>query len=91
MDVAKRLKEWRLANNLTQAQAAAKVGSAHPSWSEWEYGKKRPSPAKAFALEEVTGIPAREWFMDPPHAHAEPAAASEQEAPAPHEPATEAP
>lgn len=62
----------------------------------WRFrtGERVPNVETAGRLHALTGgiVPADGWVREScPPAHAEPAAAPEQEAPAPHEPAIEAP
>lgn len=83
-----RFKEWRESRALTQAQVADLLGVRQSRVSEWESGRTQPRVRMAVAIARVTGgeVPVELWADA-----TEPAASSEQEAPAPHEPATEAP
>ena len=50
------LKILRVMANLTQAEAAAKVGVTQAALSDWENGKYRPSPAAISKLAEVYNV-----------------------------------
>lgn len=47
------LKILRVMANLTQAEAAAKVGVTQAALSDWENGKYKPSPAAITKLAET--------------------------------------
>lgn len=47
------LKILRVMANLTQAEAAAKVGVTQAALSDWENGKYKPSPAAITKLAEA--------------------------------------
>lgn len=52
----KRCKDLRTRSKLTQAAAAAKVGTVLRSWQNWEYGRTRPNAAAARAIELAFGV-----------------------------------
>lgn len=56
------LKQWRAANNMTQAGLAAKVGTTVTSIWRIENGLQTPSPKLAQRLQDETGIPAWEFL-----------------------------
>ena len=49
-----KLRDWRLAAGLSQAEFADKIGTSVPSVSRIEAGDQWPSPALMRAIEEVT-------------------------------------
>ncbi|RIV87481.1 helix-turn-helix domain-containing protein [Aurantiacibacter zhengii] len=49
------LKEWRLANNLTLAQAAQRVGTSRQVWFDWEGRRRIPSATFMPRIKHVTG------------------------------------
>lgn len=49
--------EWRKRLNLTQDEAAAKIGIKQPSYSRYEDGTSWPRPSKLPEIEKITGIP----------------------------------
>lgn len=49
-----RLKAWRESKNLTQTDAAARIGITQGSWAAWESGLKRPSIEMLVQIEELT-------------------------------------
>lgn len=59
------LKEWRLAEGLTQTQAAELVESSAAGWCGWENGGI-PKLALAFLIERVTkgAVPVAAWAVD---------------------------
>lgn len=48
------LREWRNSKDLTQAQAAKKVGVRAATWCDWEKGNKEPKTDHAQDLEKLT-------------------------------------
>lgn len=58
-----RLREWREAQGLSQAQAAARIGAKQGTWAPWESGKKCPSVGRANQLAELTAgaVPVSGW------------------------------
>lgn len=62
-DNSTRLYEWRWAQQLTQAEAAERLGTVQGVWSPWERGSKIPGLDNALALEELTGgeVRASDW------------------------------
>lgn len=48
------IREWRLANNLTQSSLAKNAGLATPYISQIETGSRRPSPEAAKRIEAAT-------------------------------------
>ena len=51
------LREWRLAKDLTQAEAAQKFGATQSAWYKWEAGIQYPRRAMMRKLAERTGVP----------------------------------
>ena len=49
------LRAWRVAQGLSLAQAADKVGTTRQVWHNWETGKRRPRPRYMARLRQVTG------------------------------------
>lgn len=58
-----RLREWREAAGLTQADAAEKIGAEQGTWGPWEKDKKRPSVDYACAIDRLTvgAVPVSGW------------------------------
>lgn len=58
-----RLREWRLARNLTQAEAARELGVSQPTLSDYERGVKQPRIALALRIAERTAgnVPVESW------------------------------
>ena len=54
-NIAERIKAQRLANRLTQAALAEKVGVAQPTVGAWETGRLHPNQERIRALEKVIG------------------------------------
>jgi transcriptional regulator with XRE-family HTH domain len=53
------LKKFRESEDLTQQEAAAKVGVAREMWACWETGARKISPSKLPLVAEITKIPKR--------------------------------
>lgn len=51
------LVEYRRANNLSQTEAAHKLGVSQSYWSKVELGMRCPRPALAARLMRETGVP----------------------------------
>ena len=49
-----KLRNWRRNNDLTQSQAAAKVGVGRRAWHQWEQGATVPGPAVMIELVALT-------------------------------------
>lgn len=52
----KTIREWREAAGLSQFQLAVRAGVVVQSISNWEVGRKRPSPARLQRLAEALGV-----------------------------------
>lgn len=50
------VREWRLANGLTQTKLAHLVGVSHISVGNWEKGRFEPTPRKLQALAAALGV-----------------------------------
>lgn len=59
------LKEWRTRAELSRADLAQRVGVSDVSIWRIEEGKQTPSLRVAAKLEQITGIPAREFIGGP--------------------------
>lgn len=55
------LHDYMQANGLRDAELAEKLGVSRPFVSRLRRGKRKPSLAVAVKLEELTGIPARQF------------------------------
>lgn len=60
-DPGRLLRRWRERNNLSQRALSVKLDISSTEVSAYETGLKRPGLDRAFAIEDVTGIPARAW------------------------------
>jgi transcriptional regulator with XRE-family HTH domain len=62
MGQATALADWRIEQNLTQAEAAEKIGVSRAAWQAWEGGVP-PGLGNALALEKLTegAVTAAEW------------------------------
>jgi len=58
------LQEWRKRAKRTLADLAAQCGTSEASMSRIERGAQTPSLPIAVKLEEITGIPAREFLPE---------------------------
>lgn len=60
-----RMKAWRKAQvpEISQENAAKRIGAAQKSWSEWETGEKAPDLGHVIDLERLTegAVPAIGW------------------------------
>ena len=56
MSIAKRLKQARLAANMTQEGVAEKVGVSRQTMSNWENGKSYPDIASVITLSDIYGL-----------------------------------
>lgn len=56
------LKEWRKRAKINLADLASRCGVSEGSMSRIERGEQTPSLPIAVKLEEITGIPAREFL-----------------------------
>lgn len=58
------LREWRISKGLTQAQCAAMVDVAQPTWNAWENNVRNPHIEFAVKIEDITGgfVPVRAWL-----------------------------
>ena len=50
------LKDYRTAEQISQAEAAARVGITQAEWSRFENGTRRPQPDLAERIAKVTGV-----------------------------------
>lgn len=50
------LYQWRVTQDLSQAEAAEKIGVSDMAWSRWERGKACPVGTSLLALMRLTGI-----------------------------------
>jgi transcriptional regulator with XRE-family HTH domain len=57
-------------SELTQRQAAERVGVSQPAWRAWETGEDIPRIDNVIRIAEVTGIPVSAWASPPPAAPA---------------------
>ncbi len=57
-------------SELTQRQAAERVGVSQPAWRAWETGDDVPRIDNVIRIAEVTGIPVSAWASPPPAAPA---------------------
>ena len=48
------LKAWRAQAGKTVVACAASVGVTHPTWLDWENGRKSPNNENAFKLQRLT-------------------------------------
>lgn len=58
------LKIWREQNDLTIAQAAAKLGVAYGTWWRWEEGSRKPGLRAVINLTALTHIPQKQLRPD---------------------------
>lgn len=56
MNIGEKLKQARLADNLTQEEVAGKVGVSRQTMSNWENGKSYPDIASLIILSDVYGM-----------------------------------
>lgn len=65
-----RLRAWRDAQEpwVSQQALAEKLGVFQTTISHYERGSLLPGLQEAFAIEALTGIPARSWLQPDPHA-----------------------
>jgi ribosome-binding protein aMBF1 (putative translation factor) len=61
VNAPEQIKKWRETNDLSQKDAAQRVGCPPSSWCEWEHGDKCPDLDNAATLEDVTGVSMRSW------------------------------
>ena len=54
--IGKTMKEYRLAQHLTQKELAAKIGATHASISFWENGVNIPNVRDCWKIADVFGI-----------------------------------
>lgn len=66
--LAARLEELRESNNLTQENAAAKVGVTLRQWQRWEAGESVPYPRNLDVIASRFGITVGEFFDETPRA-----------------------
>ncbi len=59
------LKDWRERSGKSRAELASEVGVSDVSIWRIEEGKQTPSLRVAAKLEQITGIPAREFVSKP--------------------------
>lgn len=61
-----RLKEWRAAKGLSQAEMAKRLGVSQPLIAEWEKGPRRPGLETAVAMETTTdgAVVVEAWGYD---------------------------
>lgn len=55
--LGRRLKNWRLKENLNLALAADRLGVSTAAWGHWETGEHLPSGDMLLAIEDLTGLP----------------------------------
>lgn len=55
MTAGERLRAWRIREQLTQGEAAAKAGVSQPTWSGWEHDLKEPRLGHAMLVAKMTG------------------------------------
>jgi transcriptional regulator with XRE-family HTH domain len=56
-----RLREWRVAEGLTQGAAAERVGVGQPAWCRLEAGSSVPQMETALRIAQLVGIPLDAW------------------------------
>lgn len=56
MTVGERIKEARLAANMTQADLAERLGVAYQNIGQWESGKRNPKSDTIFKIAEALGV-----------------------------------
>lgn len=52
--MCKHVLDWRIARKLTQAEAAALVDVAQPTWAKWEAGQVPPE--QCLKVHDLTGV-----------------------------------
>jgi transcriptional regulator with XRE-family HTH domain len=65
------IRQWRIANGLTQRQLAERLGVTHITIGNWENGRNAPSAHQLIALGSVFGIPVERIIFDREAARAE--------------------
>lgn len=60
--VASKLAELREQHDLSQEQAAARVGITHRQWQRWEHGESVPYPRNLDAIAARFGFDVSEFF-----------------------------
>lgn len=77
------LKRWREGAELTQAEAARRLGVSQAAWSEYEKGEKTPRVDKASDIATLTGgaVPMEAWAEQERRRKAAKKAAAETETP----------
>lgn len=58
------LKDWRIAQEKTVAQAAEAAGVTPAMWSRWENHKRKLPPTRVADMELLTGIPSHKLRPD---------------------------
>ncbi|GGV76492.1 hypothetical protein GCM10010294_42850 [Streptomyces griseoloalbus] len=59
-EIGARLRQARLAANLTQLQLGERIGRDHRTIHRWEYGQRVPSLDDLLLLADATGVPLRD-------------------------------
>jgi len=60
----KRMKVARAMEELTQAQAAKKIGVSLRTYIRWEKGETKPKFGKQTRVKEALGIPEKEYIFN---------------------------
>lgn len=58
--IGRRLRELR--GDMTLAQAAERIGSAHTLWRSWELGEKTPAARSLFLIARAYGVSV-DWIL----------------------------
>lgn len=69
---SERLRDWREAQGLTQAEAGARFNTTRMTWHRWEAGEMLPNPAQLAALYRE-GVAEPNDFYDLPQPQPQPA------------------
>ena len=70
-DLGPKIRAWRLAEGISQEEAARRIGVFQTAWSKWEAGKQAPEDVGHLLWLEVhVGIPLEAWSTRPEEAGA---------------------
>lgn len=62
MEIAQKIKMWRVAKNYTQKDMAIFLKVTQPQYSNWENGKSDISAKDLYTVSQILEVPIQEFF-----------------------------
>ncbi|NLX97594.1 MAG: helix-turn-helix transcriptional regulator [Rhodopirellula sp.] len=64
MSLKDKIRDGRIAAQMTQGEASAKMGWGRTVWANYECGRRRPSPETLARMAAAVGANLLEWLAD---------------------------